>query len=105
MSQATFHPETGSVSEGLTRWTVFVGRRFGQGNSKSFALQIASSFPERWTDRAHATDYFIGVDQKVPDWVVGITFLGKVKTEVRPGIKLRFSAWALAHVMPFWASN
>lgn len=77
----------------------------GERNSKGFTLQIVSSFPEGWTDRAHATDYLIGVDQKVPDSLVGITFLGKVKTEVRPGIKLRFSTWALAHVMPFWANN
>lgn len=32
------------------------------------------------------TDYLIGVDQKIPDWL----FLGEVGTAIRRGIKSRF---------------
>lgn len=38
----------------------------------------------------HMTDYLIGVDQKIPDWLIKITFLIKVETAVRSSIKSRF---------------
>lgn len=31
-----------------------------------------------------------GVDQKIPDWLVKVMFLGEVETEIRAGIKSRF---------------
>ena len=33
-------------------------------------------------ERALVTGYLIGADQKVPDWLIKITFLGKVKTAI-----------------------
>lgn len=34
-------------------------------------------------ERAHRTDYLVGADQNlVPDWLVKITFLGKVETVI-----------------------
>lgn len=41
-------------------------------------------------ERIHVTDYLIGVDQQIPDSLIEITFLVKVKTAVRLGIKSRF---------------
>lgn len=42
------------------------------------------------TEWAHVTDYIIGADQKIPEWLIRITFLGKVKTTSKSGIKSRF---------------
>ena len=49
------------------------------------------------------TDYFIGTDQKIPDWLIKIIFLEKVKTAIRSGINLGLVSWALEQVMPFGA--
>lgn len=35
-------------------------------------------------------DYLMGVDQKVPDWLMKIIFLGEFERAVRSGIKSRF---------------
>ena len=40
--------------------------------------------------RAPVTDYLTGADQKFPDWLIEITFLGKVKTAVKSVIKASF---------------
>lgn len=40
--------------------------------------------------RTHVTDYFIGIDQKIPDWFIKVTFLGKAKIIIRSGIKSGF---------------
>ena len=40
------------------------------------------------------TDYLIGVDQKIPDWLIKMTFLDKIETVIR--------SWALAQVTPFF---
>ena len=37
--------------------------------------------------RARKTDDLIGADQKIPDWLIKIKFLGKVETSIRSGIK------------------
>lgn len=37
-------------------------------------------------ERAHVTDYLIGVDQKIPDWLS----LREVGTAIRSGFKSRF---------------
>lgn len=51
---------------------------WGEGNRIASILQAASSFyGER--ERNHVTDYFIGIDQTIPDWLVKITFLGGAK--------------------------
>ena len=36
------------------------------------------------------TGYLIGTDQKIPNWLIKITFLRKVETTIRLGIKSRF---------------
>lgn len=36
------------------------------------------------------TDYLLGVDQKVPDWLIMIIFLGEFEKAIRSGIKSRF---------------
>ena len=37
-------------------------------------------------ERAHMMGYLIDADQKVSDWLIKITFLGKVKTAIRLAI-------------------
>lgn len=41
--------------------------------------------------RAHMTDDLIGDDQKIPDWVIEIMFLGDVEVAIRSGSKSSFS--------------
>ena len=38
-------------------------------------------------EEACVTDYLTGTDQKIPDWLIKIPFLGKVKAAIRSGIK------------------
>ena len=45
----------------------------------------------------------IGVDQKISDWFIKITFLVKVETASRLGIKSRFGVMGFSTVTPFWA--
>ena len=52
-------------------------------------MKIASS-SSVGTERDHMTDYLIGEDRKIPAWLIKITFLGKVETAIRSGIKSRF---------------
>lgn len=40
-------------------------------------------------EEACVTDYLTGTDQKIPDWLIKIPFLGKVKAAIRSGIKSR----------------
>lgn len=35
------------------------------------------------------TNYFFGVDQKIPAWLMNIIFLGEVEAAVRSGVKSR----------------
>lgn len=41
-------------------------------------------------ERALVTDYLIDVDRKIPDLLIKIMFLEKIKTAVKSGIKSRF---------------
>ena len=52
-------------------------------------MQIASSSSGRMK-KGCVTDYFILADNKVPYWLIKITFVVKVVTAVRLGIKSRF---------------
>ena len=45
------------------------------------------------------TDYLLGADQKIPDWLIRVTFLGKVETASKSSIKSRFG------IMGFRTSN
>ena len=38
-------------------------------------------------EKVHVTDYLIGADQKIPDWLAKTTFLGKAESEIMSGIK------------------
>ena len=49
------------------------------------------------------TDYLVGAENKIPDWPIKITFLGKVETAIRSGIKSRFDIMGLSQAMPFVA--
>lgn len=42
------------------------------------------------TEWASAAEHIIGADQKIPEWFIRITFLERVKTTVKSGIKSRF---------------
>ena len=46
----------------------------------------------------------IGADQKILDWLVKITFLGKVKTASQV-LSLDLASWALAQVASFGACD
>lgn len=42
-------------------------------------------------EKAHVTDYLIATDQEIPDLAIKITFLEKVETAIRSGIRSRFA--------------
>ena len=46
---------------------------------------------------AHATGYFTGVDQKIPDWLIKIIFLRKAETPITSGVKSRFGIMDFKH--------
>lgn len=78
-----FYRKKGGARELLTEEeTSFLG---GAGR---VIIQMACFCGEM--ERAHVTDYYIGVDQKIPDWLIKVMFLGEVETVVRSGIKSRF---------------
>lgn len=56
-----------------------------------------------WHERIHVTDYLIGVDEQIPDLLIKITFLVKVKTAVRLGIKSRFDILSITTSDAIWA--
>ena len=41
-------------------------------------------------ESTHMRDYLIGADQKIPDGLIKITFLEKVETAAKSGIKCKF---------------
>ena len=47
---------------------------------------------ERWMGKGpRVTDYLLGSHRKSSDWLIKITFLGKVETAVKSGIKSWFA--------------
>ena len=54
-------------------------------------------------ERVYYEDYLTGAKQKIPDWLVKITFLGKAETTTKLGIKSWFSDKGLGQVTPFGA--
>ena len=40
-------------------------------------------------EEACMTDYLTGTDQKIPDWLIKVAILGKVKAAVRSGVTPR----------------
>lgn len=51
-------------------------------------------------ERAHMTDYLIGVDQTVSHWFINIMFLGEVETAINSGIKSRFGVMGFSNFGP-----
>ena len=49
------------------------------------------------------TDYLIGVDQKIPDWLMKRVFLGEVEAAIRSGIKSRFGILGFSTRDAIWA--
>ena len=52
---------------------------------------MESRIKEEGLERIHRTDHFFGAYQKIPDCLINITFLMKVKTAVRLVVASRFS--------------
>lgn len=53
------------------------------------------------------SDYLSGIDQKSPDWLIKIMFLGEVETAVQSGIKSRFGSMDLSTgdtILGLWSS-
>lgn len=111
---AAFHLTTrralrGTVQmEGFFRWEGGAGKSLAKGGKKGlfwartssfwrkgtagvFTMQIASSL-RGWVyiERTHMTDHLISADQKIPSWLIKITFLKKVETATEAGSKSRF---------------
>ena len=93
-------------------WKVFIGRRraahrsyqqkkrkdcfrpghllSGVGGGRMRVYHAGYLFIPWWGNgQGPVIEYFTGADQKIPDWPITITFLGKVKTTVRSGMKSR----------------
>ena len=50
------------------------------------------------------TDYLTGADQKIPNWLIKLTFPVKVETAIKLGIKtLCLVSWALSQMTSSWA--
>ena len=49
------------------------------------------------------TDYLIGAAQEIPDWLVKITLLQKIKPQLSQVLNLGLVSMALAQVTPIWA--
>lgn len=62
-----------------TKWKAFIERGRGRRNGLPRG--------PLGVERAHVADDLIGTHQKFPDWLVKMTFLGKVETAVRLGMK------------------
>lgn len=86
---------TRRVLRRVEKWKVFIGRRLGRGaTSRGKAKTSFFGVGEEQEgvlcrsplsvgmERAQVTDYLIGGDQKIPDWLIKILFLGEVRTAV-----------------------
>ena len=57
----------------------------GKGKEKG-SYHAACPLLSLGMERAQVTDYLIGVDHRIPDWLIKITFLGEVRATIRSGI-------------------
>ena len=73
-------------------------------DSIGFIMQI-TSFSSAGIEGAHWTDYLIGTHQKIPDWLIKILHLRKVKIAIRLGIKSKFGIMGFSTVIPFWTCD
>ena len=51
---------------------------------------------------AYETDYLIGPDRKVSDWLLKVSFLGEVEMQLDQVLNVGLVSWALAQVTLFW---
>lgn len=67
-----------------------------EGNGKHFYRADRLSF--LWgMERTYVTDCILGVDQKISDRLIKITFLGEIEMATKEGIKCRF--WACGFLL------
>lgn len=81
------------VRDGILLYTEGEGIKKEQINSSSFG---------EWK-RVYVANYLISADQKILDWLLKTTFLEKVESRIRLGIKPWFGDMGWAQVTPFWA--
>ena len=53
------------------------------------SASLGGGYAGAGVERAHVTDHLIGSGQKIPDWPIRNTLLGKVETAIRAEIKSR----------------
>ena len=80
--------EQGSYSKRRER--VILGQDISFGGKGMQSFYHANCFFLCGMERVHMRDYLIGTDQKISDWLIKMTFLCRVETAVRLGIKSRF---------------
>ena len=81
-----FYRKKGGTQEMLTKERIifrpgcFLGERvFNHAHCTYFLRRVM---------RAHLTDYFTGVDQKISDWLMKVMFMSNVEAAIRSGIKV-----------------
>ena len=76
------------------------------GKSTGFNKQVASSSSGGGArmNRTHLTSDLIGADQKIPNWLIKITFLGKVCNSALV-LDLGLVSWTLVQATPSWACD
>lgn len=75
------HTKQKSIWQAGKFWKV---ERDGQGNHKQMKNDdVGQCHFLRGDKRVYEAYYLTGAGQKIPDWLVKITFLGKVETPIR----------------------
>ena len=76
------------------------------GESSGFDKQVAcsSSGGGVRAKTTHLTSELIGADQKIPNWLIKITFLGKVCNSALV-LDLGLVSWTLVQATPSWACD
>lgn len=49
----------------------------GKGQGRGFIMQITPFSSGGRVERGHRTDYFLGADQKIPDWLIKANISGE----------------------------
>ena len=81
---------------------------FWEGNGTGFItplIPLGRQEGMEVAERSHLTAYLIGADQKIPNRLIKITFLGKVETAIKLDIKSVFDILGVRQLMQFWASG
>ena len=107
-----YRKEVGEVGKETIskRKKVFLGARtpsfWRAGKSMGFNKQVASSSSEGGfgVKRIHLTSDLIGADQKIPNWLIKITFLEKVCNSALV-LDLALVSQTLVQTTPSWACD